>query len=329
MYVASWGWATQTSSMFAYSQNVLEALRSAGVDAVPLVVPLRHGARHGGTVLPWIRRALRGYPAHGAGLVHQTDTEALRGVDVVTIQDLAEFRGFRPRLDRLLDGAKFGLVSRRARRLVFTTRAMLSEFAQRMPARADKGRVVPMPFAPTDSHREPSRYDALWVGLAAEHKRPLAFVRLAERHPERTFAQRWGPSPRFRRLGEDLRVAQARVRNLTPLTTALSPEDLDTLYRSSRVCVATSSYEGWHAPVTEARLRGCQVVVPRIEPYLSIYSPTDAFFYEPDSEASLDQVLDAAIRTGPRAPSTSLVHLVSYANVGRALRAVYEELLPR
>ena len=325
--IASIGWSNPTTSMHSHSTDVLAALRSVGVDAAPMPLRSYRGAKVGGLLIPWAWRTFGSYPDREGALVHQIDQDSLRGVDVVTVQDLFCFHEDRF-VDRFFRSA-VGTAARRARRTVVTTEATGKELGERFPAVREKIRVVPLPHAPTTADREQQRYDALWIGRNAPNKGLLEYIALASRFPHLRFAVRWSRSPGRPLLDERLSHAIQLSDNIQTFTKPLSDEEMDDLYRSSRAYVSTSTYEGWHLPVSEAYLRGCHIVVPRIEPYVSIYPEGTAFWYAPSDRASLDTALEAAVAAPFRLPSPEVVRYVSYANVGDRLKAVYEEISPR
>jgi glycosyltransferase involved in cell wall biosynthesis len=322
--IASIGWSNPTTSMHSHSADALAAVRSVGVDAVPMPLRSYRGAKVGGLLIPWALRTLGSYPAREGAIVHQIDQDSFRGVDVVTVQDLYCFHESRF-VDRFFRGAVRTAASR-AHRVVVTTEASGQELGERFPGAKEKIRVVPLPHEPTSPDRLEQKYDALWIGRNAPNKGLLEFIALASRFPQLRFAVRWSRSPGRPLLDERLSHAIQLSDNIQVFTQPLSDEDIDALYRSSRSYVSTSTYEGWHLPVSEAYLRGCHIVVPQIEPYVSIYPGGTAFWYEPANRASLDAAFETAVATPFRLPSEEVVRYMSYENVGTRLKAVYEEI---
>ena len=326
--LASQNWSSPMTSMYSYSTDVLHALRSVGVDASPLPIKSLVGMRVGGLLVPLARRTFLSYPHEDGALVHHIDQDAWRGVDVVTVHDLFPFRDTRF-ADRFIRSAIRTAV-RRARRIVTDSQATLDELAQRFPsATRGKMQVVPIPHAPVSPERGPTQYDALWIGRNAPNKRLEEYVALAGRFPQSRFAVRWSRSPGRPQANEGLTRAISAAPNIQNFTEFLDEAQMDQLYRQTRVYVSTSTYEGWHIPVMAAYLRGCHIVIPRIEPYLSIYPEPTAFWYDPTSRPSLDAAFGQALQAPFRPPAAQVVDYVSYQSVGSQLKAVYEQLAPR
>lgn len=326
--LASQNWSSPMTSMYSYSNDVLHALRSVGVDAAPLPISSLVGMPVGGLLLPLARRTFLSYPNRDGALVHHIDQDAWRGVDVVTVHDLYPFRDTRF-ADRFIRSAIRTAV-RRARRIVTDSRATMDELAERFPA-ATRGKmqVVPIPHAPVTAERRETRYDALWIGRNAPNKRLEEYVALAGRFPRARFAVRWSRSPGRPQANEALTRSISEAPNIQNFTQFLDESQMDELYRSTRIYVSTSTYEGWHIPVMAAYLRGCHIVLPRIEPYLSVYPEPTAFWYDPASRSSLDEAFEGALSTPFHPPSERVAEYVSYASVGSQLRSVYEELAAR
>lgn len=326
--LASQNWSSPMTSMYSYSTDVLRALQSVGVDAVPLPISSLVGMPVGGLLLPLARRTFRSYPNPEGRLVHHIDQDAWRGVDVVTVHDLYPFRDTRF-ADRFIRSAVRTAV-RRARRIVTDSRATLDELAVRFPAfTRGKMQVVPIPHAPVSADRREPVYDALWIGRNAPNKRLEEYVALAQRFPRARFAVRWSRSPGRPEANAELTRSIGATANIQNFTQFLEEAQMDELYRSTRVYVSTSTYEGWHIPVMAAYLRGSHIVIPRIEPYVSIYPEPTAFWYDPTSRPSLDEAFGAALAAPFRPPSAQVADYVSYSRVGSQLRSVYEELAPR
>lgn len=324
--LATSAWNQPWTSFSKYSERTLAAVRTVGVEAFALPLPAsRSGLRVGGLALPWIRQNLFGYRTD-ADVIHHTSPDARRGVDVVTIQDVHPFyaEGFTEGLYR----AAIRRSVHRARRVVVTNEANVRDLARWIPESREKLRVVPIPHAATDAHRSPTRYDGLWVGRHAPHKRLLDYLRLAEQLPDRRFAVRWTYGAGRSAPDETLERTLARAANVTQLP-ELTDAELDAMFRQSLTVVSTSRREGWHLPVTEGYLRGCRVVLPRVEPYLSIFPESLPFWYVPDETgATLREAFLSAVSTPtPVAPDPSFVRSLMYPQVGGQFRAVYEELV--
>jgi glycosyltransferase involved in cell wall biosynthesis len=322
VYLATWGWKVSGVSMNTHSRDLLGALRSVGVDAEPMPLPSPWGFRVGGWVLPWAQRLLMNYPKHKPdSIVHHVNADAWRGVDVVTIHDLSPW---------MLNGREsqrftYVFIAHRAKKIVVTTEGMKEDIQRIIPVSRGKTFVVPVPFTPTIAERRPLKYDALWVGGNSPNKCAIDFVWLAQRHPEQRFAMVWSKGTYNAYANAYLETMAAVTRNLTSIHREVTDEELDKLYRSSRMCVSTSLYEGYHAPPMEAYLRGCHVLLPEMRPYTDIYPDDVPFWYFPESTSSMDEEFMRALDTPLRPPDPRVVDMVSYENVGRKLKAVYEQ----
>lgn len=326
--IASERWSAPGSGQYSNASHILGAARSVGVDAVPLpLTSTSPRARVGGLAVPLLRQWILRYSTD-ADVVHETDCTARRGVDVVTIHDFYPFH------DNLLPHrfrrVALRMSARRAKIVIVSQRAAELEFLSIMPSYRSKTRTIPLPAAPTSPHRLEPLYDALWVGTVGPQKRIMDFLRCVERNPDLKFAVRCDVSGR--ETDPQIPRLLRQCPNLTELPW-LTEEMLDRVYRQSRAILSTSDYEGWHLPITEAYLRGCRVVLPTIEPYLSIFAEAmnDPFWYRPEAAGNpIDRALHSALSDArPATPDPKVVALVSYAHVGNALKSVYEEVQRR
>lgn len=328
------------TSTHYYARGILEAACRVGVEAFELPIPCMCGAKVGGRVVPFLRRVFGRYPVHDGALVHHPSEDALRGVDVVTLQDLHQFYD-RRLTDRIRAMATRAAV-RRAKRIVVTTEWSRRELAARFPEQAAKVRVIPVPFrAPERAERASTPdYDALWVGRNAPNKNLPLYLGLASRFPGLRFAVRASRAAGREALDLEVERALASLPNTTRLP-QLREDALDALYRSVPLLVVTSPYEGFHMPAMEAYARGAKLVLPRIEPLAETYgTAVNVFWYEPAwvmrplawdfsrSLAALAAAFREARETRVREPEANVLERVSLATVGRQLKAVYEELLP-
>ncbi len=328
----SQSWENETSSMYTYARDLIGALHTAGVDAVATQGRDRINTRIGGVVVPLVRRALLSHRRSGIDVIHDISTGGLvyRGTDVSTIHDAYLYN---PRFTSRDDGLwvrrrvyrnTLPITVRRVKAVIVTTEAMKQEVASYIPAARDKLRVVPIPHVPVDARRLKPLYDALWVGRFSPRKRPMDYVDCAYRNPDLTFAFRWSPSPIWTPSAKEQQYFDD-CKNLVQIP-PLSEAGLDRLYRQSRAVVSTSDYEGWHVPPIEGYVRGCRVVLPKHEPYTSIFPPNAPHHFDPSMVWSMDAALRAALAdTSPRVPDPAFVRALSFENVGKLLRAVYEE----
>lgn len=329
------------TSAHYYARGILDAVRLVGVDAFELPLPCMCGAKVGGRMLPYLHRVFGRYPAHDGALVHHPSEDALRDIDVVTLQDLYHF--YDRRIGDVISRVATRATLRRAKRVVVTTEWSRRELSARFPEHAAKLRVVAVPFRAPE-RAEPAltpRYDALWIGRNALNKNLPLYLALASRVPGMRFAVRASRAAGREALDHEVERRLATLPNATKLP-QLSEEALLTLYRSVPVLVVTSTYEGFHMPAMEAYARGAKLVLPRIEPLLETYGDAaNVFWYEPtwvarpfdwDSSRSLE-ALEGAFREAreapARAPEAEVLRRVSLATVGGGLKAVYEEVLPR
>ncbi|MGA7861344.1 MAG: hypothetical protein WCB19_05750 [Thermoplasmata archaeon] len=284
-----------------------------------MALPSTAGARRGGFVKPWVRRILSEYPEHDGGIVHHIDSDAWRGVYAVTIHDLSPFILAGRRLQR----PAYRLSVRRAPRVIVTTKMTMAAIHRLIPVSRGKTFVVPVPHGPVVAGRGPELRDALWIGATSQNKNAMDFVRLAARNRHRRFAMRCSDGDRAETEGPKIILSALRLGNIELLRHDLREDEMDTLYRTSRVCVSTSSYEGWHAPIMEAYLRGCGVLLPDIPPYTEIYPRDAAFWYRPGEGDSMDRAFGDALSAPTPPPVEEVERLVSYENVGAKLVEAY------
>lgn len=322
--IASEAWNNpKTLGMYLHTRAILEAARSAGVDAYPLPLASHYGARVGGLAGPLFQQLFRGYGV--PDLVHQTSLSVRRGVGVAMVQDLYPFQG-RRLADRFFVW-QTGTAVRRARRVIVTTEWMRAELARRFPRFEAKFRVIPLPHAtPPLDRLPPSGYEALWLGRLAPNKDPGLYLELAAAYPAVRFAMRASPSPGREELAGAVHDRLARLPNVTDVP-PFSEEEKDRQYRSTPIFVSTSRYEGFQAPAMEGYLRGMKLVLPTIPPFSELFPAGDpnVFWYESGNLASLVETFGRARSADARAPSARVVDSVSFATVGAKLKALYEE----
>lgn len=322
-------WTPAGIGMFTYCQSALNAARAAGVDAFLFPIPAgKFGTRFGGLLLPWLRQTFLTCPID-ADVIHYTNTDTRRGVDVVTIHDLYGLHDTRFVGGRVRRATIRGSV-RRVRSVIVSNDAVKRELAAWLPKALPKIRVVPIPHQAVDTQRLEPVFDGLWIGRHASNKRLMDYVRLAQHLPHYRFAVRWTYLTGQTARDAELEQAISQTPNLTQLP-VLSDDELNRLYRQSRVMVSTSTMEGWHRPITEGYLRGAHVVLPRVEPYLSIFPADVPHWYTRDADGRALEAafLEAVSDSRPVRPSPDFVASMSFATVGQKLRAVYEEAARR
>ncbi len=338
--VAAQGWDYPGTSMYTHAREVVKALETAGIEASSYAIHSERGAMIGGLVRPLIRGYLKQYPEHSSDVVvHHTSHDVLRGVDVVTIHDLYPFHyDQRVIADRFTQMA-IRRACRVAKRVIVTTEQMRREMLATELCGADKIRVIPVPFEAISTSllidglkpRLTDRYDGVWIGRYAPNKNFEQFVRLVWDFPGMKFAARVTQSPGRPFLGYSVgeMVNAGKLLGLLDLLPYLSDDELDHLYRGARVFVVTSTYEGFHAPAMEAYLRGTPLVLPRREPFVSIYGDAEGVFWFDGTDADLVKAFRKAHQLGSFTPDSRVVDSVSYSTVGTKLKSVYEEVVRR
>lgn len=316
------------SSYRIYTEKLLHALRSAGIDGAEIsTIPAAAEARRGGVLRPtWTH--FTGRFAEGETVHHATEPNAaLRGVDVVTLHDLYPFQGSGAAVHAFR--AVIRSAARRAPRIVTLSGAIRSDVARFLgPVALRKTRVIPPPFPTPELGRPAPEHDVAWVGSAEPRKQPERFLRtLAELSGTRlrvVFLCHTAPGARNDALQAALRAARGR-HDVEWIGGSVGPEALDRLYRASRALVSTSRIEGYHYPVMEAWSRGTPVVLPDIPLYREIYGSVGGVYYF-DPSGSFDRALREALDAGPHGPDPRLLDAVSFPAVGRRLAELYREL---
>ncbi|MEM0129740.1 MAG: glycosyltransferase [Thermoplasmata archaeon] len=329
IWIASSAWRRPAVSMATYAGRVLSAATAAGVDARPIQVPRPFDLRVGGLVLPALQRRLERYASPPGDLVHDTDFQGTcRGVSIGTVHDLWALH--RPEsLVAWADRDALRMTVRRSRRIVTVSEAVREELRRafgREPA--ERARRVWVPFEPVSAERLERRFDVLWIGTTAPRKGLARLLEAARGLPDLSFAVRCnvGPGPDAAPLVEEMR----RHPHVTGLLGPLAPDELDRLYRQSTCMVSTSSYEGFQAPVLEAYLRGTRVVVPETGvPAIEPLAGCDGLhLYPPGDRDRLRTTIREAVEAGPLRPSEEVRRRLSFPEIGRQFRAIYEELSP-
>ena len=318
------------NSNATYAERIVRAARAVGIDAVEIPIPVRSGfgAYYGRILHTWVGKVRR----DGFDVVHSTTYTVGRGVDVQTIYDLCPW--IDPAQGRVgpVERVQIRTVARRAKRII-----VISSFTWRY-AGAYLGRVVVKKTRLVTIPVEASagtigtQYDTCWVGFHVPKKRFGMFAQLSRDIPG---LQQVARINGYNREAEPDWVAAAAGSGsrLEIRTTPMSEDEMDAMYRSSRcyVCTSAPGAEGFCMPPLEAYLRGTPVVLPRQDPFLETYEYGDAagvYWYDPADYSDLRDKVRAAI-AGPRGivPNPRVVADHSYEVVGRALKAIYEEVL--
>ena len=106
--------------------------------------------------------------------------------------------------------------------------------------------------------------------------------------------------------------AQLADGNIT-LLKGLSEAELAHTYRTAKVVVSLSHYEGFGIPLLEGIYYGCNIVCSDIPVYRELYNDV-AFFCLPDDETDVVAAITAAMAAEPPAPGivNALLHRYSY-----------------
>lgn len=321
------------SSLRAYALRMLRALLSVPGhgDARLLELPLGAEAKRGGVARPLVGQALRAFPVDGSTIWHATEPNAaLRGTDVVTLHDLYEFQEKGPMM-RAVRMITQRAVHRARRFVVQTEHGRSVVRAQFGPDVADRTRVVPPAFEPVPPGRplQPD-YDLLWVGNLDGRKQPDRFLLELSRFPSPRlrvafFCHRsgWGDLGPVAAAFERARQAHT----MDWIDRKLSSDELDKLYRRSRVLVSTSTVEGFHLPPMEAWLRGTRLLLPDIDVYREIYGRATGVLFYPPAEG-FGAVVKAGLEASPFSPDSDLMLKVSDRECGSGLWKIYGEIHP-
>ena len=331
VWLASSGWNRPGSSMHTYAHRVQGALTAVGIEATPLPLARRYNARRGGELIPFVTKYLGRYPCPPESFVHDTDVAGtLRGVTVGTLHEMGAYHEPRRRSWTGRDAIRLTL--RRSRKVIAVSEFLREEVRRIFGSRAaEKVSAIPVPFAPVPPGRLPVAYDVVWIGSPEPRKRIDLLLEALRSLPKVRAAVRWKPFPTRPDLNEPVRAALRRTPNATSLTDYLPDAEIDRLYRGSRCLVSTSEFEGFQAPVMEAYLRGCHVVLPDNElfPGRMMRGAPGVHFYPPGDPRSLGGAIEEALGDSPFVPSTAVVRAVSFPAVGEQLRACYQSVLPR
>lgn len=328
--IASDGWNSPGTAMYIFSRDVVSALHGVGVDAIPgPIANFRDGRRIGGTVRPVLRCLFRSYDFGDGRLVHHTGwpPSGLRGAEVVTFFDMYAFRD--PDPASALRRLAYRAMARRARAIVAISPFSAQEVAQHLgPRIGAKVATVSLPFPPPPpAPQVPTLYDALWVGADLPRKGLANFLRATASFPDLEIAVRWN----YVRPGQaspqvEAALATRPSERLHHLHEVLDDAAMEQLYASSRCVVSTSTYEGYHAPLMEAYLRGRPIVVPDEEPYQGIYgaAPGVVRYHREGGGQAIGEAIREAIALPKFAPDPRVVDWCSFDRVGRELKAIYE-----
>ncbi len=101
-------------------------------------------------------------------------------------------------------------------------------------------------------------------------------------------------------------------KNIT-LLKGLSETELADSYRTAKVVISLSHYEGFGIPLLEGVYYGCNIVCSDIPVYRELYNDI-AFFCRPDTSANIVAAIEAAMTAVPPAPDkvSALLHKYNY-----------------
>ncbi|MHB1812552.1 MAG: glycosyltransferase family protein [Thermoplasmataceae archaeon] len=322
-----------------YIQGLKASLDSVGVKS--LIYPgvrIPHSKLMEMVLPPIVRNFLSYGNCNSEGtLVHDTRGDSVfSGVSVSTITDLY----WNHRINGLLNNlAKIAILNfqnykrtlKISKKIIVLTPFVREEIKKFYGKEfLSKVQIVPVPVeAKLTPISEVKQYDILWVGSTLERKRLLDFFKIIKLLPKHyriaiklTYGNRY------------LSYSQNEINNLIinlknwgwhiELFHSSTPfEVIDRLYRSSKCIVSTSVYEGFHMPIAEAYLRGTNIVIPTHNVYTGQYSDDDGIHWYSCLE-DLPKMIDEAIQYGNFYPSATVRNYLSFQNVGRMLREVYE-----
>lgn len=342
IWLAVHAWYHPASEIDAYRKGVAESLRSVGV---PFGI-LRGRSIPSGPVsqaiLPLILRNSMTY-GNVDGLVHDLYGDSVfRNVGVSTIQDLywnSHQDGLTARSLQLAMRAyqAYRRTLVRSKRIIATTPFLRDELLKTFGHRfQEKIRIVPLACQPDETTpARPKVYDVIWVGTTLRRKAPTEFLRAVGSLPrEFRIAIRLRPASKL--LSESSEEITKLVdqyrregRKIDVLTQELPWTSMGQLYSASKCLVSTSTYEGFHAPVLEAYLRGVSVVLPDAPFYRSIYDGVETGIHWYTGSQALPRAIAEGVQSGPFNVSSALRSRFSFRTVGSALKALYEEVSRR
>ncbi|HEV2166310.1 MAG TPA: glycosyltransferase family 4 protein [Thermoplasmata archaeon] len=328
VYVAATRYAI-FGSMRTHALRVTAALRSIGVP-VQLVTPRYYGRlKFGGAFLTTARMLIRRTPADH--FVHAIDVESCyRGAGVLTVHDGLVWWETSPRVREFPYRWQWATGLRRARRIVAVSESTADRVRTLFPDVSKKIRVIPPPFETKVSDPTPKERDAIWIG---RNDPPKGFVTFLEalRDPRLATLRvlvKWTPQARWPELTVRARELLRRLPQVESFEGPVEYSQLERWMAGSRCLVSTSNLEGLHAVPLEAYMFRTRIVLPRMHPYVEMYSPNaeGVHWFESGNHADLVRAIEEATSAPANfTPDPATLDRVSYRTVGNALLSVYRE----
>jgi glycosyltransferase involved in cell wall biosynthesis len=308
------------------STNTFEASLAGALSLLGIPHSTEHLALNGGFFTSSLRAHLfRRFETLPGTLVWAADPRtAIRGVHIVQLNNSLGLYRYRPKSTAYADR----IIARLALRHAFLGTAQTEWGAARDADRYGK------PFVNIKAGYEPifhpgtgeRVYDAVWVGQLGRHKRPDLFLSAFARAPNRRGAMVVSGNPEFPEIARSFEVQRRTVPNVEVQYGPVPLEKLLTLYRASRAVISTSypESESIHFPPIEGYLCGCVPVVPRSEPYLSVFQRAAGVRFWDDP----DQLSELIAQAEPVEPTPEFVEEYSMAgfakNISFALQRAQE-----
>jgi glycosyltransferase involved in cell wall biosynthesis len=276
------------------STNIFEASLSKALTLLGIPHSMEQLALNGGFFTSSIRAHLfRRYEAPPETLVWAADPRtAIRGVHIVQLNNSLGLYRYRPKKNAYADRFIARLALRHVRLGTSQTEWGAAHDADHYgkPFVNIKAGYEPI-FHPGTDERV---YDALWVGQLGGNKRPELFLSAFARTPKRRGVMVVSENPEFPGIARSFDLQRRTVSNVEVLHAPVPLEKLLSLYRASRSVVSTSypESESIQFPPIEGYLCGCVPIVPRSEPYLSVFRQAAGVRYWDDTDqlsASIDQ----------------------------------------
>ena len=332
------GWYHPASQDDRYSEYMARSLQSAGIQFEKLEGwKLPHG-RFSQLVFSTTLRYVLDYVDRN-GVIHDLFGDSVfKNLDVATIHDLywnTPQIGMMPRALQVVQliYQDYWRTLKRAKKVIVTskfTRDQIGKYyGQEYLAKLVE---IPIPCAPEKEFKKQStQYDVIWIGSNLRRKSLLEFLKVIGSLPKQ-FRVAIIAKKVSGIVGEDPRTIRDLVQALNAdghsvsfIERRLTDDELDDLYRNSKCLVSSSTYEGFHSPVSEAYLRGTHIVLPLSPIYSCQYSNEDGVHWYRDREEMRDRILNA-VEYGHFSPSCEIARKLSYANVGKLLKATYEDV---
>lgn len=128
-----------------------------------------------------------------------------------------------------------------------------------------EGVTVLSPYVDITPAQPCEKKTVLWVGRAAEYKRPDLFIRLARDIPEEKFLMICNPSPHGRQMQDMIDREGHGLKNLE-VVEAVPFDRIRTIYAGAKLLINTSDFEGFPNTFIEAALEKTPVVSLNVDP---------------------------------------------------------------